>query len=306
MFKNLLWFAREPADEREALILSAAYRRAMTVLWIGLVATLFYATVAHPFGTVSFATLGLAVELLVALSIIAGQKMLAGEDLEFKPVRVEKRPAMSVPVIATFALLAAAMLATWISPKLLFVAMAAVVLGSYSAFAATAWVWTKPYTMHGRVLGVVLTPISVLAWLRYDKIATWKRVMLAVIIPSVIASAVATISAAFFSFVAIPSGYDGAVSPGYETAAFRRTILDPRQVGGLKNGDLASFVIGLEPFYGTVRSANGADVCMTAFRKGTLETEDVCVNADAGISRVIVDPPFSSIADQFIPPGFLE
>lgn len=306
MFKNFLWFAREPADEREALILAGAYRRAMTVLWVGLVATLFYSTVVHPFGAISYAAIGQAVELLVAVSIIAGQKTLAGEDLEFKPVRVEKRPAMFVPVLATFALLASAMLAVWISPNLLFVAMAIVVLGSYSAFAVTAWVWTKPYTMHGRVLGIVLTPISVLAWLRYDKIATWKRLMVAVIIPSAIASAVATISVAFFSFVAIPSGYDGAVSPGYETSAFRRTILDPRQIGGLKTGDLASFVVGIEPFYGTVRSVNETDVCMTSFKKGTLETEDVCVNSDTGISRVIVDPPFASLADQVLPPGFLE
>lgn len=305
MFKNFLWFAREPADEREALILSVAYRRAMTVLWAGLVGGLFFTTVVPAFETISYAALGQAIELLVAFSVIAGQKTLANEDLVFKAVRVDRRPVMSVPVITTFALLAAAMLAVWLSPGLLFVAVSLAFLGSYVAFAATAWAWTKPYTTHGRVLGVVLTPISVLAWLRYDTLATWKRLAVAVIVPSAIASAAATISVAFFSFVSVPSGFVGPVAPGYQSTEFHRTILDPRKVGGLREGDLATFVVGLDPVYGTVRTIGDDDVCMTAYKKGTMETESLCVNADAGISRVIVNPPLSALADRFLPEGFL-
>ncbi len=305
MLKNILWFACEPADEREALILSIAYRRAMTVLWAGLVGGLFVTAVIPAFETISFAALGQAIELLVALSVIAGQKTLANEDLVFKAVRVERRPAMFVPVIATFALLAAAMLAVWYDPGLLFVAVALAFLGSYVAFAATAWSWTKPYTMHGRVLGVVLAPISVLAWLRYDRIATWKRVVVAVVIPSVIASVAATASVAFFSFVSVPSGFVGPVAPGYQSTEFHRTILDPRKVGGLHEGDLATFVVGLDPVYGTVRSVSDVDVCMTTYKQRTTETESFCVNADAGISKVIVYPPLAGLADRFLSEDFL-
>jgi len=315
MLKNLLWFSRHPADEREAAILSVAYQRALAVLWGGVILAWLYVSLASTSDSWETpAVLNVLVSLFV-VSVLAGWIVVRREELSFKKPYAGKRLAFSwLPAVAVAALVAA-MTVTWFTPRLEYVAIVGFITIEQIVFAIWTWNWTRGFTWHGRMVGALLFPMSVVGYQLDRKSSNGSRLLMAFVMHLAFTLVPAALACPFLSTVAMPAGFSGPVAPGYEhSESFVRTVLDYRMVGGLHAGDLVMLPYpgivlqsGSRPTYGVVLSVDGNDATLevidsvttssTSDAPGRIVTEVLketfSINVDGLAAKVIVNPPFA-------------
>ena len=314
MFKNLLWFARNPADEREAAILTAAYRRALAVLWAGMVIAWLYVSLVSKTSTFDAPVILNAIVDLFVLCVIAGWTAVRKEDLAFAKPKAGKRLAFFwLPLIAAAAF-CGALATAWYAPRLEYAAIVGFIAVVQVIFAIWAWNWTRGFTWHGRMVGALLFPISVVGYQLNRKESNGSRLLMAVVTYLAFTLVPAALAYPFFETVAMPAGFAGPVAPGYEhNESFVPVVLDKRMVGGLRAGDLVmlpySIVLtsGSRPTYGVVLSVSGNDAELEALDSvSTTSTsaepgrwvtearkETFSINVDGLVAKVIVDPPLA-------------
>lgn len=181
MKKNLTWFAHRGADERETSILSAAYQRSIVVLWLGLI--VLWGIAKFDIGQEWLGSYGLETifTLLMLLSIMSGWWTLRHEELEYASVTIKKSPSIIAlgAIVALLFGIAAAII--FISPLYTWVAIVGFIFTELAVGAIGAWLWTKQYTAHSRVLASLIFPFQVLGFLAPHKAKTGKRIRCAVL-----------------------------------------------------------------------------------------------------------------------------
>lgn len=165
MGKNLTWFARFGADERETSILSAAYRRSIVVLWLGLI--VLWAIAKFDDGQTWLSLYGFKTifALLIALSIMSGWWTLRSEELEFAPVTIKNSPSIIALGTIVALLFGIATATVFLAPSLTWTAIICFIASEMIIGTIVTWKWTKPYTLHSRVLASVLFPFQALGYL---------------------------------------------------------------------------------------------------------------------------------------------
>jgi hypothetical protein len=181
MFRNFFWFLRDPADEREQALYNRAYRRALLVLWCGIAVVLFVGGVTVEPATSTVIVTG--TEILLLVSYLAGWSALRSEPLEYKTVKIQRRPPFWLLLVVQ----AVAMLALWLiliaQPGLYIVIAFLHVISSQFIFMVWSWEWTKPFPVHTRILGTIIFAMEIVGLLLAYPGKMWKRVALAVIVP---------------------------------------------------------------------------------------------------------------------------
>ncbi len=316
MFKNFLWFSKNPADEREAAILSAAYQRALAVLWVGNILAWLYVSLISQNSSFETPVILNAIVGLFVVSVLAGWVVVRREEMTFAKPKTGKRLAfLWVPTIAAVSFVGALAL-TWYSPRLEYVGIVGFIAIEQVAFAIWAWNWTRGFTWHGRMVGALLFPMSVVGYQLDRKASNGSRLLMAFVMHLAFTLVPAAIAFPFFETVAMPAGFFGPVAPGYEyNATFTHTVLDKRMVGGLHAGDLVmlpdAIILpsGARPTYGVVQSVSGNDALLEVLDDVTTSStseapdrsvteahkESFSINIDGLVAKVIVDPPFASV-----------
>lgn len=243
MLKHFLWFSRKPADEREAVILSVAYQRALAATWIGLVVFLF---AASPYSgvlrTVSVEHVITLLELALLAGMFAGWTAVRREHLEFKPVSHAHRFAFwklaVVWLVATFA----GMLPILVQPRLFYVSVFSVFVVYVVSTMVWAANWTKSYTPHSRLLAVVLLPFQTIGFLLEPKAGLAKRALFTIVLTVGVIGVPVAAWVPFMDSVVMAGGFAGPVAVGYEhSEGFVPAVIDYRIVGGIREGDLVEF-----------------------------------------------------------------
>ncbi|MEI6511280.1 MAG: hypothetical protein WCO25_04530 [Candidatus Uhrbacteria bacterium] len=243
MLKKFLWFSRHPADEREAVILSAAYQRALTATWAGLGLFLFF--VSPLSGVMRSVGLDHAVVLLEAVlfaSMFAGWTAVRREHLEFVPVSHKGRLAFWNLALIWLAATFAGMLPIFVAPRLFYVS----IFGVFVVYVLSAMVWaanwTKSYTLHSRILATFLLPFQTVGFLLEPKAGLARRMLLTLVLTVGVIGVPLAIWVPFMNNVASASGFSGPIVPGIgDGLGFHPIIADYRLVGGLQEGDIVEF-----------------------------------------------------------------
>ncbi len=236
MLKHFLWFSRYPADEREAVILSVAYQRALTVAWAGLGVFLFVVKIGNADHAVA------VLQLLLLASMAAGWTAVRYEHLEFKPVVHEKRIAFWKFAAVLFVATLAGMLPVLWRPELLFASIVGVFIIHVISAMVWAWNWTRAYTLHARMLAILLTSLPTIGFLLWPKIPFWKRVLTVFLMMVGAVAVPIAMWVPFMGTVAMPGGFGGPIAIGYEqNEEFLPAVFDYRLVGGIAEGDLIMF-----------------------------------------------------------------
>lgn len=176
MFKHLLWFTREPADEREAALFSKAYQRALVSLWFGLI-LLWILGAWVPISTEQWSgTLVDAVQLLLVVSILSGWSVMRKEELEYKVVTIKKNPPFWQVFLGLFLSLVLAWGLVRLHPTWFVAVVFAVLVGHYAWMATAAWQWLRPYALHARLLGALFFPLEALGFLAFHPASLGKRI----------------------------------------------------------------------------------------------------------------------------------
>ena len=314
MLKHLLWFSRHPADEREAAILSVAYQRALAVLWGGVILAWLYVSLASTSDSWETPLVLNALVSLFVVSVLAGWIVVRREDLSFKKPYAGKRMAFFRLPLAAVVAFVAAMTVTWFVPRLEYAAIVGFIAVEQVAFAVWACNWTRGFTWHGRMVGALLFPMSVVGYQLNRKESNGSRLLMAFVMHLAFTLVPAAMAYPFFETVAMPAGFAGPVAPGYEhNESMVRIVLDKWMVGGLHAGDLVmlpgSIVLpsGSRPTYGLVLSISGNDAELevldsvstssTSAEPGRWVTEarreTFSINIDGLVAKVIVDPPLA-------------
>jgi len=175
MMKNLLWFARHPADEREEALLGRAYQRALVMAWCAM--AIVSCVVAYTPGMISVEGMALTVEAMIGLSILAGWTAVREEEFEPLPAASRKPSAwwlMGVAVVAP----AGAWAAVWLSDGYLFLVAWMIAFATmYIVWVVWTWKWLAPYTFIARLLGTVLWGPFVIGYHLRPKVPLWRRIV---------------------------------------------------------------------------------------------------------------------------------
>ncbi len=243
MLKHFLWFSRKPADEREAAILSVAYQRSLAATWAGLV--LFFFVVSPYSGVLRSISLGHAVvllEVVLCASIVAGWTAVRREHLEFKSVLHAHRLAFWKLVVFWLVVTFVGMLPILVQPRLFYVSIFSVCIACVASGMIWTANWTKPYTVHSRLLATFLLPFQTIGFLLDPTASLMRRTLFAVVVTIGAVGVPVAMWVPFVGNVAAAGGFSGPVAVGYEQEeGFIPTVYDYRLVGGVHAGDLVEF-----------------------------------------------------------------
>ncbi len=243
MFKHFFWFARHPADERESLLLSLAYQRALAATWTGLVLFLF---AASPFSgflqSISIDHTITVLEAIILVGMVAGWTVVRHEHMEFKSVSHAHRLPFSKLVLIWITATFVGMLPIVLQPRLFYVSIFSV----FMVFIISTMIWTanwmKSYTIHSRLLGIFLVPFQTIGFLLCPTMSLKNRIIQTVVLSFGAILVPIALWIPFTEKVATASGFSGPIVIGYEhTEGFIPVIVDYRIVGGLQEGDLVEF-----------------------------------------------------------------
>ena len=243
MFKHFFWFARQPADERESLLLSIAYQHALAATWAGLVFFLFAASPYSGFlRSISIEHAITILEIIIFAGMIAGWTSVRHEHLEFKPISHAHRLPFSKLVLIWIAITLAGMLPVVVQPRLFYVSIFCVFI--VFVISTMIWTanWTKSYTLHSRLLAVFLVPFQTIGFLLSPIKPIKTRLFQTVVLGFGVILVPLALWIPFMNSVASASGFSGPVAVGYEhTEGFIPVVVDYRMVGGLQKDDLVQF-----------------------------------------------------------------
>ncbi len=325
MFKNLLWFSRQPADERETVVLTKAYQRGMLALWVGLIAVWLVAmmipsntsiTMGSLAGTVFDVThLTVKTILMVLLfgSILAGWTAVKDEELEYAPL--PKRPKagiLGLVGLSVLILLAGAGLVLW-QTSLEYVAIVGVMFALYLLCAWWAWRMMIGYTLQARLLGALIFPLPTIGWLVSREFTVPVRLLSAV--SALVLFCFACLGAAIplFTKVAMPVAYNGWTMPGEVNSSFHRIIHDYRDKA-VKIGDVVfipnvpggypyAYVRQIDGDKITVEVAEGESQSVTSARPGevviTHPTHFAVITKDEIEAKVLTNVPLNALVNLY-------
>jgi|GEM_PF-5839785 hypothetical protein len=337
MFKHFLWFIRKPADERETALLSAAYQRALVVLWFGIIVIWFAARVA---GESIISSQGIFIlPLLLLLSILGGVWTLRDEELEYKNVKIERTPSLAVMAIIASLLFLAALGLVYLNAGYLWIAAIGFTIAELALGAYATWRWTAGYTTHARLLGSLIFPFQTLGYLSTDNRKYRVSYMLLssfwfLVAPIIIAIILLSLpSHTFVGYLQwdgylVPGVFDSALE-GNQVPASHRVILDYRDTD-VAVGDIVQYnklvnnIIdvggngqmhpGINESFGRVMAINGENVTLdvsdgesqsvnSALADGILLTElhhtEIIRKSDI-IATAIINAPGAALAEAIL------
>lgn len=321
MFKNFFWFARQPADEREAGLLNHAYQRAMLVLWAAIVLALFVAKT--PGGVIFMAdNVGGLLSLALFMSMLAGWATVKNEELEYQSVTIRRPPSVFAVTMLVIAFFVIAVGIVYVEARLLWVAMIGFLAAEFLLLGYTSWKWTESYTKQARLLASLILPYQTIGYLAAHKASVPTRIfhalvasfcfMLAPFFASILLLATPTfVGAGMWDGYLVPGLVDSKIDNG-QSPVSHSFILDYRDKE-VAIGDILQFfsetgvtfgrVIAIEEDGYVLDISRGESMKTDALTMpdGVLITQEhyqLTLAKESDFVKVIVDAPLTDFADS--------